>query len=488
MICFGLALAVLAAAGRRRAQRLRHRARVGRARRGARRRQGQGLHGDQRAAGPASRRGEAQPHRARAQRRSRRRHRRRARGRVAAARDAAGREPEDPARASPATSRPRRYVTLLEQAGAARSRRGRRPPGRQSAHPDRSAQHRARRRPARRAARRDRSAERRVLPGALQGVRRVAGARRSRAGRRRRRRSRARRSSSSTRPSLTSIAWLGLEGSRGARAQARRRADDAHLSEVLAIAAAAAGEDGAARRVPERPRVAVDRGAREDQRRRAAVHRRRRRRGEGPLRRSSTTRSRGCSRGRNELERRRSLDPRCPRSRQACSSPRRTCRSACRCSPAASCSSTSRSRRSRAAACCSPTARVRGRRASRCRSPRSPRRSRGALLLTWTERHLAGRAGSGDRRRVRARGHGRRTAAREQRPRQRASARPARRADPLGAAERVSLWTAVVYALVLALWFAVGRAPRPHGLLRALRAAPSPSRCSSSGSTSCLRR
>ena len=73
------------------------RARVGRARAGARRRQGQGLRRDHRAAGPASRRGAPEPDRARAQRRPRRRHRRGARDRLAAARAAAGRQPRDPA-------------------------------------------------------------------------------------------------------------------------------------------------------------------------------------------------------------------------------------------------------------------------------------------------------------------------------------------------------------------------------------------------------
>ena len=82
---------------------------------------------------------------------------------------------------------------------------------RQSAHPDRSAQHRARRRAARGAPGRARSGERRVLPGALQGVRRAlecgdralgdaGGAAEGR-----------RRSSSSTRPSPISIDWLGLK-------------------------------------------------------------------------------------------------------------------------------------------------------------------------------------------------------------------------------------------------------------------------------------
>ena len=58
----------------------------------------------------------------------------------------------------------------------------------------------------------------------------------------------------------------------------------------------------------------------------------------------------------------------------------------------------------------------------------------GALLLTWTERRLARRAGSGDRRRVRPRCDRQRAAARQQPARQRAPARSAGRPDPLGAA------------------------------------------------------
>ena len=129
-------------AGARRAQRLRDRARMGRARRGARRRQGEGLHGDQRAAGSAPRRGEAEPHRARAQRRSRRRHRRRARDRLAAARARSRPAIRRSSPASPAISRRRRYVTLLEKPTRLDRAEGDVHRGGQSAHPDRSAQHR----------------------------------------------------------------------------------------------------------------------------------------------------------------------------------------------------------------------------------------------------------------------------------------------------------------------------------------------------------
>ena len=70
---------------------------------------------------------------------------------------------------------------------------------------------------------------------------------------------------------------------RRAGTEARRRADDGTLVGGARAAAATAGEDGAARRLPERPGIGVDRRAREDQRRRAAVHCRRRRAGEGSL-------------------------------------------------------------------------------------------------------------------------------------------------------------------------------------------------------------
>ncbi len=79
-------------------------------------------------------------------------------------------------------------------------------------------------------------------------------------------------------------AWLGLKRSRCAGTEARRRADDGASFRSARAPATRAGEDGAARGLPERPAVAMDRRAREDQRRDAAVHRRRRRCGEGSLR------------------------------------------------------------------------------------------------------------------------------------------------------------------------------------------------------------
>ena len=78
--------------------------------------------------------------------------------------------------------------------------------------------------------------------------------------------------------------WLGTERGRRARAQAGCRADDRASHRGARDAATPAREDGDPRRVSKRPRVAMDRRAREDQRRRAAVHRRRRRRGERPVR------------------------------------------------------------------------------------------------------------------------------------------------------------------------------------------------------------
>jgi zinc/manganese transport system substrate-binding protein len=64
------------------------------------------------------------------------------------------------------------FVPLLGEAGAPRPFGRRRPPGRQSAHPDRSAEHRPASPVRSRHACRARSPQRRVLPGALQGVRR----------------------------------------------------------------------------------------------------------------------------------------------------------------------------------------------------------------------------------------------------------------------------------------------------------------------------
>ena len=120
----------------------------------------------------ASRRGEAEPDRPRTQRGSGRRHRRRARDRLAAAGHAAGGQSEDPARQA-RVLRGGELCRASRKAGAPRPLRGRCPPGRQSAHPDRSAQHRSRRRTARGAPGGARPGQRRLLPGALQSVRRA---------------------------------------------------------------------------------------------------------------------------------------------------------------------------------------------------------------------------------------------------------------------------------------------------------------------------
>ena len=100
---------------------------------------------------------------------------------------AAGRQPEDAA-GHARLLRGGAARDAARQAGAARPRRGRHPPGRRSAHPDRSAQHRARRRAARRADGAARSRQRRALPGAPHGVRRALERGRSRGGSSRRRR------------------------------------------------------------------------------------------------------------------------------------------------------------------------------------------------------------------------------------------------------------------------------------------------------------
>ena len=88
--------------------------------------------------------------------------------------------------------------------------------------------------------------------------------------------------------------WLGLNAGRGTRTQAGRRTDHRASHGGACDLTATAGQDGDPRRLPERPRVAVDRRAREDQRRDAAVHRRRRRSRRRTSTACSTTRSRVC--------------------------------------------------------------------------------------------------------------------------------------------------------------------------------------------------
>ena len=96
-----------------------------------------------RAAGPAPHRGAAQPDRARAQRRPGGLHRRRARDRLAAAAAAAVGQRRRSQPGQPGYFEAADFVRKLEVPDAARPRRGRRARRRQPAHPDRPAQHRA---------------------------------------------------------------------------------------------------------------------------------------------------------------------------------------------------------------------------------------------------------------------------------------------------------------------------------------------------------
>jgi zinc/manganese transport system permease protein len=79
-------------------------------------------------------------------------------------------------------------------------------------------------------------------------------------------------------------AWLGLNEVAALEPKPGVEPTTAHLTEVLATLQRQPVKDGNSRRLPERPRVAMDRGAREDQCRHAAIHRRRRRCGQGPVR------------------------------------------------------------------------------------------------------------------------------------------------------------------------------------------------------------
>ena len=132
---------------------------------------------------------QAQPHRARAQRRPRRRHRRRARDRLAAARDCSRRAIRRCSRASPATSRPPPFVHAARQARRASiaPRATSIPAGDPHIQTDPRNIARVAAPLAARLAELD-PAQRRVLPGALQGVRRALERGDRAAGRSRRRR------------------------------------------------------------------------------------------------------------------------------------------------------------------------------------------------------------------------------------------------------------------------------------------------------------
>ena len=328
-------------------QYLRLRAGMGRAGEGARGRQGEHLRRDHRAAGPASHRGAPEPDRAGALGRSGRVHRRRARDRLAAAgADAVG-QLRRSRRDSPAISRRRASRELLEIPQLRRPRAGRRARRRQSARPPRSAQHRESR------ARRSPSAWRSSIRGEAayyqaraQGFLerwRQAIARWEKAG-----------------APLKGMAivvyhknmsylidWLGLREVGALEPKPGLPPTASHLSELLARLARESGEGGGTFGLQRSAGGGMAVGARENSGRHAALHGRRHRQGARTCSACSTTRWRGCSRWRNDASRRSTWASCGRRSSPACWSPPRTCRSASRSSTAASCSSISRSRRSR---------------------------------------------------------------------------------------------------------------------------------------------
>ena len=429
------------------------------------------LRRDERAAGPASHRGEAEPDRARAQRRPRRRHRRRARDRLAAARAPAGRATRRSQPGSRATSRRPRSCRC------SRCRRGSIAPkatsirrGNPHIQPDPRNIARVATALAARLAR-DRPAERGVLPGARRGRsparwsaaiarwEQQAAPLQGRAGRRR-----------STRTFTISCAGSACSEVAALEPKPGVEPTAAHL-EVLDDAAAAAGEDGHARRLQSDPRRRSGSPSARSSGGRAAVHRRRRRQGEGPVRPVRRHASRGCWQGaRNERRRDRAVDPAAGARRRPAGRARRTCRSARRCSRAASSSSTSRSRRSRARRDRSPTRSASSRRAGGAGGgARRGARRRAAADVDRAQ--LAGGAGGADRRRVRARA----------RPAACCCSRATRTAASTCATcssarscgcSRARLPGAAVglRASMLALWFGAARAARPRRLLLAVRA------------------
>ena len=200
------------------------RARMGRAGAGARRQARRCLGRHQRAAGPAPDPGQAEPDRAGAQCRPGGVHRRRARDRLAAG--AAAAVGQRQGAAGPAGQlRGGRLRAQARRADAARSLAGRRARGRQPAHPDRPAQHRAGRRGAGSAPAAGRSAHMppttpRRRPTscqrwqqAIEPLDGAGGAAEGRVGR------------VAAQGLRLPVRLAGPEGGRGARTQARRRAD-----------------------------------------------------------------------------------------------------------------------------------------------------------------------------------------------------------------------------------------------------------------------
>ena len=330
------------------------------------------------------------------------------------------------------------------QADAPRPRRRRRARRGRPAHPDRSAQHRARRRG--RWRRGSPSSIRRnaaYYASRLQGLLRTL---------ERRDRATGRSEGAPLRgvPIVVQhkaftylIAWLGMNEIAALEPKPGVEPTTAYLTDRAGNAAAPAGEDGAARGVPERSRVAVDRRAREDQRRRAAVHGRRRRPGQGSLRtvrRHDRAAAQGGAMNWSAVE----LSILLPalRRRPAGDGDARAARHAgARARHRLHRPRDRADRRLRRVARRSLGFEARGDRGAGVGACRRAGRCAAAHLDRARFRR---RAGSGHRRRVRTRRDRRRAAACEQRARRRAPARPAGRPDPVGAARALAVGRAGV--------------------------------------------
>ena len=221
--CWSRSLALLRLARARRAARAGLRARVGRAGAGARRQPGRRVGRHHRAAGPAPDPGQAEPDRARAQRRPRRLHRRRAGDRLAAG--AAAAIGQRQGAAGPAGQfrggRLRAQARSADASSTARKATCTRPATRTS-RPTRATSRRSPPRSARGCSRSTRPT--RPTTRSARRTSRSAGSRRSRAGR----------AGGAAQGRRGRLAAQGVRlpvrlarhgGSRGARAQARRRAD-----------------------------------------------------------------------------------------------------------------------------------------------------------------------------------------------------------------------------------------------------------------------
>ena len=279
-------------------------------------------------------------------------HRRRARDRLAAAAAAAvGQRQGAAGAARPLRGRRRRAQARGADAARPRRRATCMPPATRTSRPTRATSRWWPRRSARGC-----SSSIPRNAAALRAARRPtfssAGSRRCSAGARRRRRSRASRSSSQHKAFVYLYDWLGLKEVAVLEPKPGVEPTASHLQHGAGGAEGDAGAHGALRRLPGSAAVRMAAAERRRAGGQAALHGRRQRRREGPVRPVRRHPRRGCSppRASHELERARLGHPRPGVRSPGCWCWPRMCRWACRCSTAASSSSTWRSRRSRGSA------------------------------------------------------------------------------------------------------------------------------------------